>query len=187
MSPTACLARLGLALGLASALAGCAAQSVDGPAPGAAIAPGEVGTASTTFRAEDFVWSTAPGSGSVSGVMAYRDGARTYSCQGRDVILTPETPWTRMRMIVLYGSAVSASAPLDVVRARTPASPAGDYARYVRKTTCGEGNRFSFSGLPQGAWYAITLARPVDGVGGELAVMRRVTTRAGAATTVTLN
>jgi hypothetical protein len=36
-------------------------------------------------------------------------------------------------------------------------------------------NRFSFTGLPDGAWYVITVAAPVGG-GERIAVMRRVVT-----------
>ena len=98
---------------------------------------------------------------------------------GGDVILTPETPWSRRRMFILYGSTTSAAVPLDVVRARTTATSSGDYASYVRTTTCSGGERFSFAGLPDGGWFVITLAKPVDGQGEPIAVMRRVETRGG--------
>ena len=95
------------------------------------------------------------------------------------MILTPETAWSRRRMIILYGSATAAAVPVSIVRARTPSAPSGDYARYVRKTTCDETNHFSFLGLPDGAWFVITVGKPVDGSGEGVAVTRRVETHGG--------
>jgi hypothetical protein len=64
--------------------------------------------------------------------------------------------------------------PVDDVRARTPAE-ANDYARYARRASCNPTGHFSFAGLPDGAWYVITVAAPVGG-GQRIAVMRRVET-----------
>ena len=68
-------------------------------------------------------------------------------------------------MIILYGSANAAAVPVSIVRARTPGAPAGDLARFARKTTCDAGNRFSFEGLPEGSWFVITIAKSADGQG----------------------
>lgn len=89
-------------------------------------------------------------------------------------------------MVILYGSANAAAVPVSIVRARSPSAPSGDLARFVRKATCDESNRFSFSGLPDGAWFVITVAKPIDGQGEAVAVSRRVETRGGARA-VTLN
>lgn len=89
-------------------------------------------------------------------------------------------------MIILYGSASAAAVTVSIVRARTPGAPAGDYARFVRKTTCDAANRFSFEGLPDGSWFIITVAKPADGQGETVAVTRRVETRGGVRS-VTLN
>ena len=48
-------------------------------------------------------------------------------------------------------------------------------ARYVRQAPCDATGHFSFTGLPDGAWYVITVASPVGG-GVKMAVMRRVET-----------
>lgn len=132
------------------------------------------------FNERDFSWSRGTGPGSIYGVMTYRSGDVRYSCAGRDVILAPETPWVRRRMYILYGSTQGAAVPVDIVRARTPSAGAGDYASYARKTTCDGSSRFAFQGLPIGAWYVITLAKPDDGSSGTMAVMRRVESRTGA-------
>jgi len=170
----------------AAALTACA-ETPEGPAGVSSTPPPSYGgSASSVFRARDFAWSTAPGAGGIFGVLGYRSGPVRYTCEGKDVILTPETPWSRLRMIILYGSATNAAVPLDVVRARTPATSAGDYASYVRKATCDGDSRFTFKGLPDGAWFVITIARPADGPGEPLALMRRVETR-GVPRSVTLN
>lgn len=138
------------------------------------------------FEARDFAWSQRAGQASIVGNLTFHGGGGRYSCQGGDVILTPETPWSRRRMVILYGSANAAAVPVSIVRARSPSAPSGDLARYVRKVTCDESNRFSFSGLPDGAWYVITVAKPIDAQGEGVAVSRRVETRGGVRT-VALN
>ena len=171
--------RLALAFSILSAcgaLVGCADQPMGPVGPSAPMA--DVSTPGL-FQPADFAWSTRPGGSSIEGVLAYRGGGGRFTCGGGDVILTPETSWSRRRMIILYGSANAAAVPVSIVRARTPGAPAGDLARYARKTTCDASNRFSFDGLPQGSWFVITVAKPVD-VGGEaIAVTRRIDTRGG--------
>ena len=171
--------RLALLVLSVTTLAACAEQPLgpSGPPPGPPplYTPGSGGV----FRTRDFAWSAQPGDGSILGTLAYRAGGLRYSCQGGDVILTPETAWTRRRMVILYGSPAAAAVPLEIVRARTPSAPSGDYASYAKKTTCDGANHFSFSDLADGGWFVITLARPVDGPGEPIAVMRRVETRGG--------
>jgi hypothetical protein len=174
-----CLALIPL-LGLAA----CATESLGpsyGPSgPEAHSAPIYHAGGDEDFREADFAWSRAPGAGAIDGVLTFHDGSARYSCRGRDVILTPETPWVRRRMYILYGSIDGAVVPADIVRARTPQTSSGDYASYARKTTCDGGNHFAFQGLPDGVWYVITLARPDDGSAGAVAIMRRVEVRGAA-------
>jgi hypothetical protein len=149
-----------------------------GPRPGA----------SADFRASDFAWSTGLGRNGLTGRLTYKAGTARYTCASSSVILTPETPWTRQRMLVLYRSTERAALPADQVRARTPAAPpGGDYSDFVRRATCDDTDRFSFSGLPNGAWYVITIARPVaQPNGASVALMRRVVTRGGRVTAADL-
>ncbi|MGI8839615.1 MAG: hypothetical protein ACR2F8_02330 [Caulobacteraceae bacterium] len=178
--------RLALIALSATVLAACAEQPM-GPAGPPPPPPGlYVPGSGAVFHARDFAWSAEPGDGSILGALAYRPGGARYTCEGGDVILIPETAWTRRRMVILYGSPIAAAVPLEIVRARTPSAPAGDYASYAKKTTCDGANRFSFDGLADGGWFVITLAKPMDGPGEPIAVMRRVETRGGPRT-VTLN
>lgn len=163
------------ALAGASALAACAPTL--GPPPPGGPRPG-----AEVFRAQDFAWSTENGKGGVAGHVGYRQGKVRYSCAKATVILTPETPWTRKRMRILYLSSESAAEPAEAVRARTPSAPGEDYSAYIRRTTCDASSRFSFSGLPDGAWYAITIAKPATGSGPPIALMKRVTTQNGRVT-----
>lgn len=135
-----------------------------------------------TFRADDFAWSQMAGKNSLSGRIAYAQGPVRFTCANSSVILTPETPWTRRRMSILYRSPDRAALPSDEVRARTPSAPeGGDYSAYIRRTTCDVSDRFSFSGLPDGAWFVISIARPADTKGPSVALMRRVVTSRGRA------
>ena len=78
-------------------------------------------------------------------------------------------------MTILYASPDRAALPASEVRARTPSAPSGDYSAFVKRTVCDANSRFSFSGLANGAWYVITVAKPVaPGTGPDVAVMRRV-------------
>jgi hypothetical protein len=161
----------------ALALGSCAEGPAGfGPPPPTAYEPAPP---AITFDSRDFAWSTSPGTGAISGALAYRQGGAHYSCQGGDVLLTPETAWSRRRMIILYGSALAAAAPVSIVRARTPSAGTGDYARFVRRTTCDAANHFSFEGLPDGAWFVITVGKPVERPGEPMAVTRRVETHGG--------
>lgn len=178
MSPV----RLTVLASAALALTACASMPMN---PRPTRPPPSAGPAE--FRAGDFAWSTAAGKNAVSGRLAYRTPAARYTCAGQGVVLTPETPWTRRRMTILYGSAQAAALPVEQVRARTPSAPEGDYSAFVKRTTCDAGDRFSFAGLPNGAWYVITLAKPAAGAAGaNIAIMRRVETRGGKMVTLDL-
>jgi hypothetical protein len=129
------------------------------------------------FDPAAFAWSTAPGRASLTGVLAYRREGLQYTCRGEDVLLIPDAPWSRRRMIILYGAANSAALPVAIVRARSASAPPGDYARFVRRTTCDAEGRFGFDGLPDGAWYVVTVARPLNATGEPMALTRRVELR----------
>lgn len=151
-------------------------------APSLGPPPPRAAAGATAFRADDFAWSQMPGRNSLSGRIAYAQGPVRFTCANSSVILTPETPWTRRRMSILYKSPDRAALPSDEVRARTPSAPeGGDYSAYIRRTTCDAGDRFSFTGLPDGAWFVISIARPADTKGPSVALMRRVVTRGGRA------
>ena len=81
-------------------------------------------------------------------------------------------------MIILYLSDhPGGDAAGRTCRERTPPEHSADYARYARKASCDANGNFSFSGLPNGVWYVITVATPANGT--KMAVMRRVTTNGG--------
>jgi hypothetical protein len=133
----------------------------------------------TPFDPRAFAWSTAPGPDVLVGVVRYRHAGLPYSCAGEDVLLIPDVPWSRRRMIILYGAASSAAVPVSIVRARTPSAPSGDYARFVRRTTCDADGRFTFHDLPDGGWFVVTVAKPLDPSGDSIAITRRVELHGG--------
>ncbi len=135
-----------------------------------------------TFRPTDFAWSQAPGRNSLAGALSH-GGTVRYTCAGATVVLTPETPWAARRMQVLYKSNERAALPVADVRSRQDQAPPGDSNPYVRRATCDEVDQFAFRNLPDGAWYVVTLAKPVNAPNAaSLAIMRRVTTRGGRVT-----
>lgn len=176
--------RLIPALGFAALAVSACAPTLGpsmGPPPGRRAPP----PSAAEFSAADFAWAQAKGPNGIMGRVAYRQGATAYTCAGSGVVLTPETPWSRRRMNALYGSTERSALPADEVRQRTPSAPPGDAGPYVKRTTCDAQDRFAFSGLPNGAWYVITIARPAgQPQGATVALMRRVTTRGGRVTQV---
>ena len=153
---------------------------------GAACAPTTGSTpyrppVSTAFNAEAFAWSARTGQAAINGRVDFRRDGQTYECTG-SVALTPDTPYTRNRFNILYGSIDRAAVPEAVVRARTVSDPNADYGSFVRSTTCNNG-RFSFTGLPDGGWFVIT---PVSAGGERVVLMRRVETRGGRTVNITL-
>lgn len=163
-------------IGLVSACAPALGPPPPGMPPPAPDAP---------FSAAAFAWSQAPGKNSIVGKLVA--GPVKYTCSGSSVILTPETPWSRRRMQVLYKSDVRSALPADEVRARTAQAAPGDSGPYIKRAVCDANDRFSFAGLPDGAWYVITVAKPVAAPSGpSMALMRRVTTRGGKITAVEL-
>lgn len=162
-------ARVGIASMFLLALAACA--TTEGPPGG----PRPTVPQTAAYNAADFAWSKAPGHGRITGQLSYKSGGVAFVCSGAPVLLTPETRWVAARMQVLYQSTSHAALAADEVRRRTPPERSQDYSGFVRRATCDEAGRFVFTGLPDGAWYLITVARPPAGVAGrETAIMRRV-------------
>lgn len=168
-----------LAIGCcAGLLAACADESVPPPPAPPSEAP------APSFRPSEFDWSSDRGSATVRGLVSYAQGDRHYSCAGQ-VVLTPDAPYSRARILQLYGSTERADLPVDEVRSRQDRRPSADYSAYVRKASCDAGGHFVFSGLPSGGWFVIVVAEPGGG-GPAMALMRRVDTRPGSVRTVVL-
>ncbi|WP_293682931.1 hypothetical protein [uncultured Phenylobacterium sp.] len=172
-------ARLAAALTLATLVTACATPSLGPPPPGAPPPPPVV-RGSANFSAADFAWSQRAGGNIIAGRVTYRQGPTRFTCAGSSVVLTPETAWAIRRMEALYGSAERAALPSDEVRARTPHAPPGDAGPFVKRTSCDDADQFAFGGLPDGAWYAITVVRPVGNARApNMALMKRVVVRGG--------
>jgi hypothetical protein len=165
------------ALALA-ALAVTAAACAPMPPPGGYYGPPQP---SGAFRVEDFAWSQRGGQASIEGRIAYARDGQAFGCSG-SAGLTPDTPYTRSRFLTLYGSTDRAAIPEAVVRARNVPDPNADYRGFVRSAAC-SGNRFSFTGLPDGGWFIIA---PVSAGSDRVVLMQRVETRGGRVVNVIL-
>jgi hypothetical protein len=169
--------RFALVLLASLGLVACATDgTTSGPAPAPSASAGAAADAgNAAFRKADFNWSTSPGKGEIEGQLSFKHGNVAYGCAEAGVLLTPETPWVRRRMEILYTSADKAALPAAEVRARTPPERNQDYSTFVKRAACDAAGHFNFGALPDGAWYVITVARPVaPGTGAEMAIMRRV-------------
>ena len=105
----------------------------------------------------------------------YRSSAVGHSCAGNTVGLTPDGPYSRERILKLYGSAVRADRPVAAIRAKTITNDNPDLARFVRRARCDAQGHFAFDGLPDGGYFLIAqVAGPEP-----LALMRHVNLRGG--------
>jgi hypothetical protein len=172
------LSGIGPALGLASILmlAGCAEIPAGGPLPPPPppsptfAAPSGI-VITTPFRAEDFAWSTMPGTAHIRGL-----SEPGRSCAGNAVALTPDTAYSRERIVKLYGSAEYAVIPTPVVRAKRIANDNPAIRGYVRSGRCDSAGNFAFDNIPAGSFFVIA---EVGDPQGPRVVMRRVTAVAG--------
>lgn len=182
MRPTQAFAVIGLL-----ALGACATEGAKPPPPraGAPAAPPPAARV-IEFRTSDFAWSTAPGTGGVTGQVTFKAGSTPYTCSDAGVVLTPETPWVRRRMEILYKSATEAALPADEVRARTPPERSQDYTAFTKRATCDGTGKFTFANIANGPWYVITVARPMGTSGANIAIMKRVVVSGGKMTRVNL-
>jgi hypothetical protein len=119
----------------------------------------------------EFEWSAANGPNVIQGEGVWRHDGHAFSCAGQSVGLTPETPYTRQRMVELYGSDEASIRSVAEVRARSAKAPTRDYRAYVRSTECDSRGRFAFRGLPDGGWFVIVRAASKSG-GAEVGVRR---------------
>jgi hypothetical protein len=130
----------------------------------------------------EFEWSAANGSNVIRGEAVWRSAGHTFSCAGHSVGLTPETPYTRQRMVELYGSDDAAIRTVAEVRARSAKAPTRDYRAYVRSAECDSRGRFEFRGLPDGGWFVIAPA--ASPAGGSEVALRRASVAGGQTRTV---
>jgi hypothetical protein len=167
-----------VALATLALLAGCATDQAPPPSRPGSAAARPAGPQGPEFKAADFAWATVAGKGRIDGQLVFKAGATVYSCAEAGVLLTPQTDWTRARMVTLYQSASHAVQPAAEVRARTVRS--NDYSAYVRRATCDPTGRFTFTNLPDGGFFAITVAKPATpGAGQDMAIMRYVKVSGG--------
>ncbi len=175
--------RLLLAMSLSAGLAACSTVPPPPPPPEAPLASGP----SAPFRTADFVWSSQRGTAGIQGKVDFSQGAARYSCVGQPVILTPDAPFSRARMIALYGSAERSALPVSVVRSRQAGRPSDDYSAFVRRASCDVTQRFVFQGLPAGSWFVIVVAQPALAGAEPIALMRHVITGGGGSRNVVIN
>ncbi len=161
----------------AAVLSACETTSSSYEPPPPPPPPPQPPPSADAFREQDFAWSRVPGTNRIDGMLVHRVGQVRYTCNSSSVVLMPETPWTRRRVQTLYGATTVAAVPVDIVRSRTPPAPP-QLGTYVRSGPCAA-DRFSFSGLPDGSWFLITVSKPAQGSGAQVAIMRRVETRGG--------
>ncbi len=160
-----------LVLALAATAGGCATSVRQAPPP-----PPPPPPPASAFDAAAFEWSRAPGVAVIRGTVGYRGALGGYTCKGSVVALTPDTPYSRRRILRLYGSADRAAVPVSVVRSRQSSQPSDAFSKFARPARCDGSSSFGFDKLPAGAWFVIVAVRPASGEGESVALLRRVQT-----------
>ena len=170
------------------AVAGCA-ETAGGPftpPPPAPLAPPPPQAAAPVgiviaapFKADDFAWSVRPGTARIQGLTA-----KGASCAGHSAALTPAAPYSRERIVDLYGSADYAVVPIAAVRAKVFANDNPAMRGYVRAAPCDQTGTFVFDKLPAGPYFIIA---EVDDPTGAKVIMRRVVAVAGRTLQAPLN
>lgn len=146
-----------------------------GPTPGEPRPPWGAPPPPMQFDPAGFAWSRAPGHASIDGQVGYRTAAGPYVCAGA-VALMPDAPYSRRRIMRLYGSIDRAAVPISDVRARQATQPPDTLSSFVRVQKCTPDGRFSFNGLPPGGWFVIVSVKPVYGQGEQMVLLRRLQT-----------
>jgi len=127
--------------------------------------------------AEEFAWSTARGANNLTVQLSFQAApGQQWSCAGFAEALMPETSYSRGRMMALYGSAERAVQTVAQVRTRSAANPGADYGQFVKTAQCDAQDNFTFTDLPDGAYYVIARVKQVRPAGqaGEMVIMQRV-------------
>jgi hypothetical protein len=163
--------RLVAAALLGACASACASSGGYGPPP-----PPPISQAPATFDPADFAWSQQAGVASIRGGIAYRGPNAPYVCRDAAVALTPDTPYSRERILRLYGSTERAAVPVSIVRSRQAGAPSNAFSKFVRSTRCNIDNQFVFDRLPPGSWFVIVAVKPQSGQGEQVALLRRVQT-----------
>src|ERR1700744_4689596 len=102
------------------------------------------------FKADDFAWPVRPGTARIQGLTA-----KGASCAGHTAALTPATPYSRERIVDLYGSGDYAIVPIAAVRAKVFANDNPAMRGYVRAASCDQTGTFVFDKLPAGPYFII--------------------------------
>jgi hypothetical protein len=127
-------------VGLAVALAGCAAQT---PRPLISTLPPPAPPPPSRLAA-------------IYGHGAYRTTAGAHgTCAGQSVALMHETVTFRRRMVALYGSSEHALLPVSEVQSRSAKIGASTENPLVESTQCGADGGFAFHDLQPGAYFII--------------------------------
>ncbi|WP_292085350.1 MULTISPECIES: hypothetical protein [unclassified Brevundimonas] len=132
-------------LGVVGALSACAPL------------PAEI-TLQNSFNPADYAWADQVGSNTVSGSALLRTvGGEVRTCGALPVSLIPDVPYTRERMIALYGNAAggyrafNAGPPGGVIFINEPF----EFSRVGRRTACDASGNFRFAQIPDGSYFVV--------------------------------
>jgi len=126
----------------------------------------------------------------IAGAAAFHTPAGGYgTCAGRSVLLMPDTPESRSRIIALYGPGPHVVALEAAVRARQIRLGPPPTSLVAFPTQCDPTGRFGFQDLRAGEYFLIARVRvrPAPSGQEDLVILQRLTLRTGEARQVELS
>ena len=126
----------------------------------------------------------------LDGAAAFRTPAGGVgSCAGQSVLLMPDTPESRARIIALYGPGPHVAAPVTVVKTRQARLGPPPTSLIAFPTQCDPTGRFGFQDLRAGEYFLIARVRvrPAPSGQEDLVILQRLTLRTGEARQVELS
>lgn len=120
------------------------------------------------YSADEIAWSRGEGSNHIEGSGRQMKNRVVKTCAGEKIFLRPRSAVEDRRNLVVFGSdrraRIAALRYVEIAGTENPDMPVipRTYDDDARRATCSPDGRFSFSGLPDGEYYASVMVFPEE-------------------------
>jgi hypothetical protein len=120
------------------------------------------------YSVDEIAWSRSEGSNQIEGSGRQMRNGVAKTCAGEKIFLRPRSTVEDRRNLVIFGSdrraRITALRYMEVAGTENPDMPVipKTYDDDARRATCSPDGRFSFSGLPDGEYYASVMVFPEE-------------------------
>lgn len=111
-----------------------------------------------SYNPADFAWAEADGTNTVRGSALLRTvGGEVRTCGGLSVQMIPDVPYSRERIMHLYGKLGSGFQPASAAQAGGIIfmGESHEYTQVGRRTVCDAQGNFRFENVPDGDWFVV--------------------------------